>query len=309
MPVGTVIRLDTASCQILCDGETVRCTLPGKWRLRRREQSRLIAVGDVATIAVKASGDAVVESVAERHGGVLCRKAAGDRNVQQVVAANVDQLIVVASIEQPALSRRLLDRLIVSGEHGELDVVVCINKADLVDAARIEPVLEVYRRLGYGALATSAQCGDGIGTLQQMLKGQTSVLAGASGVGKSSLLMAVQPGLKLRVAEVSESSRKGRHTTAAVSLLPLEIGGYVVDTPGIREFALFDIERDELKHYFPEMAERFGRCKFADCSHRQEPACAVLAAVEAGEIDRERYESYRRIYDTLPEPGAGRRAR
>jgi ribosome biogenesis GTPase len=135
------------------------------------------------------------------------------------------------------------------------------------------------------------------------LRGKTSVLAGPSGVGKSSLLNRIEPGLELRVSEVSEATEKGRHTTTAVSLLPLSFGGYVVDTPGMREYGLFDIHRDVLQHHFPEIGARFHDCRFSDCEHLHEPGCAVVAAVEAGEIDRERYESYCRILETLPEAG------
>ncbi|HPD14599.1 MAG TPA: ribosome small subunit-dependent GTPase A [Planctomycetota bacterium] len=287
----------------------MRCSLPGKWRLRKGAQTRPIAVGDRVRFSLLPSGEGVVEGVEPRKGGKLSRKAAGEREAEQVVAANVDQLVVVASVAEPELNRRLLDRLVVSGEHGGLDVAVCLNKIDLADAAAYEPVLELYRRLGYRALATSAVSGVGLEDLRAALRDKTSVFAGQSGVGKSALLMSVQPGLDLRVGDVSASTGKGRHTTTAVSLLPLEFGGYVVDTPGIREFALYNIERDELQHCFPEMAERFGQCRFADCSHRHEPGCAIAAAVESGAIDPERYESYCRIYESLPAPDPARRRR
>jgi len=309
MPIGTVIRLDTASCLVGTDAAPVRCTLPGKWRLTHRNQARPIAVGDRVAYTIQPTGDGVVERVEPRHGGKLARKTAGERSIEQVVAANVDQLVVVAAVADPPLNRRLLDRLAVSGEHGELEIVVCLNKTDLVPAEHLEPTLAVYRALGYRAIATSATQGTGIDALREVLSRKTSVLAGPSGVGKSSLLMAVEPELEIRVQEVSSASRKGRHTTTAVSLLPLACGGYVVDTPGIREFALYDIERDDLKHYFPEMADRFGQCRFADCTHLHEPGCAVAAAVEAGDIDAERYESYRRIYESLPDPSNYRRQR
>jgi len=309
MPRGTVIRVDTASCLVLCDGKTVRCRFPGKWRLARSNETRPVAVGDRVTLSLLATGDGVVETVEPRQGGLLSRKAAGDRLAEQVVAANVDQLVVVVSVDEPPLNRRLLDRVVVSGEHGELDVVICLNKIDLADPATFQPLLDLYQRLDYRALATSALTGVGIEQLRAVLKDKTSVFAGPSGAGKSSLLMALQPGLKLRVRPVSRATRKGRHTTAAVSLLPLDVGGYVVDTPGIREFALYDIERDELRFYFPEMEERLGQCRFADCTHLHEPDCAVIAALEAGEIDRERYESYCRIYESLPEPDPSRRQR
>jgi len=309
MAEGVIIRLDTGACIVLSDGRPVRCSLPGKWRLRKRGETRPIAVGDRVRLTLLPTGEGVVEGVEPRTGGKLSRKAAGEREAEQVVAANVDQLVVVASVAEPELNRRLLDRLVVSGEHGGLEVAVCLNKIDLADGAAYEPVLALYRRLGYRALATSAVSGAGVEDLRAVLRGKTSVFAGQSGVGKSALLMSVQPGLDLRVGDVSAATGKGKHTTTAVSLLPLEFGGCVVDTPGIREFALYDIERDELEHCFPEMAERFGRCRFADCSHRQEPGCAIVAAVKGGEIDPERYESYCRIYESLPAPDPTRRRR
>ncbi len=327
--IGVVIRLDSASCIVRCEGKNVRCPLPGKWRLSGRGQTRPIAVGDRVRLSLAAGSEAVIEGAEPRGPGKLSRRAAGDREVEQVVAANVDQLVVVVAAAEPPLNRRLLDRLIVSGEHGQLAVVVCVNKIDLVLSdpslqipdprlqSAIGPgpepgddlaqLLRLYQGLGYTALATSAVTGFGVEELRAALKDKTSVLAGPSGVGKSALLMAVQPGLELRVGEVSAATGKGRHTTTAVSLLPLEVGGYVVDTPGIREFALWDIEREDLKHYFPEMRERFGQCRFADCSHLQEPGCAVVRAVAGGEIDAERYESYRRIYESLPAAAFARR--
>jgi ribosome biogenesis GTPase len=309
MPVGTVIRLDTASCLVLCEGQTVRCPLPGKWRLSRGSQTRRVAVGDRLELTLQPTGQGAIEGIRPRQGGKLSRNAPGQRDAEQVVAANLDQLIVVVATAEPPLNRRLLDRLIVSGEHGDLAVVVCVNKIDLAAATPIEPLLDLYRGLGYQAIATSATTAAGIDALRQALKDRTSVFAGPSGAGKSSLLMAVQPGLELRVATVSSATSKGRHTTTAVSLLPLRFGGCVVDTPGIREFGLYDLERDELKHYFPEMERLFGTCNFADCSHRHEPGCAVLAALEAGRIDPGRYDSYCRIYDSLPEPDPSRRKR
>ncbi len=307
--IGVVIRLDSEFWIVRCEGQTLRCSLPGRWRLPKRGQTRPIAVGDRVRFSVAAAGEGVIEGIEPRGAGKLSRKVAGDRDVEQVVAANVDQLVVVVAAADPPLNRGLLDRLVVSGERGELRVTVCLNKIDLVDAAAFEPLLALYRRLGYDALATSALTGIGLDGLRQALKDKTSALAGPSGAGKSALLMALQPGLQLRVGEVSASTGKGRHTTTSVSLLPLDFGGYVVDTPGIREFALWDIEREDLKHHFPEMRERFGQCRFGNCSHRQEPGCAVTAAVAAGEIDPERYESYCRILEGLPVPDPARHRR
>ncbi|MFP4056109.1 MAG: ribosome small subunit-dependent GTPase A [Candidatus Brocadiia bacterium] len=301
-----MIRLDTASCLVRADGETVRCPLRGRWRLHRGEQTRPIAVGDRVVVAPGDEGEGVVERILPREKGKLSRKAAGGRRGEQVVAANVDQLVAVVAAAEPPLNRRLLDRIVVSGEHDELDVVVCVNKIDLVDLAALQPLLDLYRRLGYAALATSAVTGEGLDALRGTLRNKTSVLAGPSGAGKSALLNRLQPGLELRVGEVSQSTQKGRHTTTAVQLLPLDFGGFVVDTPGVREYALYDIHRDVLQHHFPEIGCRFHDCRFADCIHTHEPGCAVIAAVESGEIDPERYESYCRILETLPEAGVYR---
>ncbi len=309
MQTGVVIRLDSATCIVRCEGRDVRCPLPGKWRLTRRGQTGPLAVGDRVRLSPLPTGEGLLDGVEPRRGGKLSRKAAGDRGLEQVVAANVDQLVAVAATVEPQLNRGLLDRLVVSAEHGEMNAVVCLNKTDLARPGEFDALLSVYRRLGYAALATSATTGDGVDELRQVLKDKTSVFAGASGVGKSALLNAVQPGLKLRVSEVSAFTGKGRHTTTAVSLLPLDFGGFVVDTPGIREFALYHLERDALKHCFPEMAALFGQCRFSDCSHLHEPDCAVLAAVGAGRIDPARYESYRHIHESLAAPDPARSAR
>jgi len=260
-------------------------------------------VGDHVRIVREPTGEGVIEAVEPRKAGKLSRNSAGGRRREQVVAVNVDQLVAVASVEMPPLNRGLLDRIIVSGEHDELDIVVCLNKVDLGDRSAVDAVLDVYRKLGYGAVVTSAETGEGVDDLREALRDKTSVVSGASGVGKSSLLNCLQPGLNLRVSEVSESTEKGRHTTTWVSLLPLDFGGYIIDTPGIREFGLYDIHRDVLQHHFPEIGERFHDCRFADCEHLHEPGCAVRAAVEAGEIDAERYESYCRIIESLPVGG------
>jgi len=309
MHSGVVIRLDSASCIVRCDGLDLRCALPGKWRLTRRSQTRPIAVGDRVRLSLQPTGEGALEGIEPRRAGKLSRRAASERGLEQVVAANVDQLVAVAAAADPPLNRGLLERLLVSAEHGEMGAVVCLNKADLAQPGQLDGLLAVYRRLGYAALAASAVTGDGVDGLRGVLRDKTSVVAGPSGVGKSALLNAVQPGLALRVGDVSAATGKGRHTTSAVSLVPLDIGGYVVDTPGIREFALYDLERDELMHCFPEMRELFGQCRFADCSHTHEPDCAVIAAVGAGRIDPGRYESYCRIYESLPAADPAKAAR
>jgi ribosome biogenesis GTPase len=190
---------------------------------------------------------------------------------------------------------RKLDRFLVVAEMNELPAVICVNKVDLVPLEQAVNQFQLYEEIGYQVIYTSAKTGLGVAELRDLLTGKLSVLAGSSGVGKSSLLNAVQPGLGLRVREVSEATGKGLHTTRHAELLPLHGGGYVADTPGIRGLALFDVEPGELDAYFREIAPLVAFCQFSDCTHRHEPKCAVRAAVAQGEISQQRYQSYLRL--------------
>jgi ribosome biogenesis GTPase len=229
----------------------------------------------------------------------LTRKAARHEGMSQALVANVDRLIVVASAGLPELNPRLIDRVIVAGENGKLECVVCINKMDLAPREKIEPLVAHYPAIGYRLVFTSAVSGEGLDEFREILKDKSSVIAGQSGVGKSTLLNAIQPGLRLTTREVSEATGKGKHVTAFVQLIPLDFGGYVVDTPGIREFGLWDVSKSDLQDLFREMAPYIGKCKFHDCTHTHEPQCAVKAAVEAGKIPRLRHESYCAILASL----------
>jgi ribosome biogenesis GTPase len=222
-------------------------------------------------------------------------------HLQQVVVANADQLLVVASWRQPHFWPELVDRYLIAAQRSGLKAVLCVNKIDLAeDRAACEKQLQPFRRLGYDLLFTSAVTGEGIAGLQERLQGQITVLAGLSGVGKSSLLAAVQPGLELRVGQVSDWG-DGRHTTTQVRLIELEAGGYVADTPGIREFGLSGLRRSELAQFYPEIATAARHCRFADCAHLSEPGCAIPAAVQQGRVSAMRYQSYCSIYGALTE--------
>ena len=217
------------------------------------------------------------------------------RGRQHVLVANVDQLVIVTSAAEPRLKPNLIDRLLVTAEKGGIRPIICINKIDLVEPADLMPLVGVYAQLGYDVLLVSATTGIGIERLRERLAGAESVVTGQSGVGKSSLLNAVEPGLDLRVQTVSEETQKGRHTTTTAELIPLSFGGYVVDTPGIRQFQLWDVIPEEVAGFFRELRPYVSRCRFPDCTHTHEDNCAVKDAVADGWIDARRYESYVQI--------------
>lgn len=244
--------------------------------------------------------------MAERTSALSRTRVAGEgRNLQtereQVLVANPDQVVFVFSVRTPEFSPRKLDRFLVVAEMNALPAIICANKVDLMDAAEAREMFRIYEEIGYPVIHTSIITGEGIDELREWLRGRLSVLAGSSGVGKSSLLNAIQEGLGLRVKEVSDATGKGLHTTRHVELIPLDVGGYVADTPGIRSLALFDLEPGELDAYFREIAPLVAQCAFSDCTHVHEPNCAVRAAVEAGAVSQERYDSYLRLREEQEE--------
>jgi ribosome biogenesis GTPase len=209
--------------------------------------------------------------------------------------ANLDQLVLVIAVKKPDPSLRKLDRFLAVAERNDLHTIICINKIDLADLEKVKEKFQVYTDIGYHVIYTSAKEYVGIEELKACLHDKISVFAGSSGVGKSSLLNAIQPGLGLKVNQVSEATGKGLHTTRYAELIPLAEGGYVADTPGIRGLALFDMEPGELDAYFREIAPLVSECQFSDCTHQHEPKCAVRAAVKDGRISPQRYDSYLRL--------------
>jgi ribosome biogenesis GTPase len=279
------------------DGVSYACTVRRVLRTRCIDQRHPVTVGDrVRFVLGRVRGDAppegVISEVLPRR-SELCR---ANEKRTHLIAANVDQLIVVASVDCPPLKPSLIDRYLISASAGRMAGVVCLNKIDLdVDGAALD-VLDRYRRIGYPTIATSTTDGRGIDELRAVLKDKSSVLAGQSGVGKSSLLNAVQPGLRLRTGDVSIETGKGRHTTTTAQLLKLDAGGYVVDTPGIRAFELAMVPLNELETHFAEFVPLIPRCRFGDCTHIHEDGCAVLAALAAGEIHPDRHATYVRVF-------------
>jgi ribosome biogenesis GTPase len=294
---GTVLRAHGGVYEIETAEGTIEASLRG--RLKREERTGdKVVVGDVVELG-RGSGSGAeawtIEKVHDRR-TVLARRAPGKAPRAKVIVANVDQVLIVFAAARPAPHLRMLDRFLVIAEAAELRPLIVVNKTDLEGEEAARALFAPYERAGYRIIFTAAKQGVGVEAVREAICGQVSALAGPSGVGKSSLLNVVQPGLGLRVAAVSEAVNKGRHTTVTAQLIPLECGGYVADTPGLREVGLWEIDTDQLHFYFPEFAPLIGECRYSSsCTHIHEPGCAIRAAVDAGGIHFGRYDSYRRM--------------
>jgi ribosome biogenesis GTPase len=294
---GIVLRGTGGVWQVRTDtGETLAASLRG--RLKQAENEKL-AVGDDVILERGERDDAwaIVEILPRR--SQLARRAPGGGPGERVVAANLDQVVVVFAIAEPEPHVRMLDRFLVIAEANDLPSRVVVNKIELAGDARAR--FAQYEGIGYPVHYTSVRRGDGLPALKEALRGRVSALTGPSGVGKSSLLNAMFPGLNLRVGEISRSVMKGRHTTVGADLHPLPESGYVVDTPGLREVGVWGLDAREVDRCFPEMRPLLEQCRFGDCTHRVEPGCAVRAGVEGGEVSRDRYESYLKLRSELEE--------
>ena len=274
----------------LDDGRRLECTIRQVVRSLVRDQRNAVVTGDRVLVGDVDAETGVIERVEPRH-GVLSRSS---RHRAHVIVSNVDQLMVVVPADD--LKPVLVDRFLVSAEQGEIASVLCINKIDLLDPAELVGWTGLYARLGYEVVLTSAETGAGISRLRQLLSERETVFAGQSGVGKSSLLNSIQPGLRLLTGEISSSTGKGRHVTRRTQLIELDGGGYVVDTPGIRQLALWDLIPEEIEGFFVEFRPFVALCHFPDCSHTHEEGCAVKRAVETELIHESRYASYLRIH-------------
>jgi ribosome biogenesis GTPase len=272
-------------------GGVHRCATRRLLKTLSTDLRHVVAVGDRVVFRPVENTDpqeGVIERIEPRHGSI-CRTSRGRR---QIIVTNVDQVLIVSSAAQPPLKPNLIDRLLITAEKGGVRPVVCINKIDLVDPAGVQPLVGVYSQMGYEVLLLSAKTGFGVERFRRVLAGQESVVAGQSGVGKSSLLNAVDPNLRLHVREVSPESQKGRHATSSARLLPLACGGYVVDTPGVRQFELWDVTAEEVAGFFRDLRPYESLCRYPNCTHTHEDDCAVKDAVADGRLDERRYDSY-----------------
>ncbi len=286
---GRVMRVHGLNCVVrTSDGQEYQCAVRQVLKSISTEQRHVIAAGDIVVFRPDGDRQGIILSVAERH-GVLSRTSRGKR---QILVSNIDLVVIVASAMDPDLKPHLIDRFLVTAEQASLEPVIVFNKIDLIDPGELMPLVGVYAQMGYLTILASATKGWGIEHLRQLVADRQSVFTGQSGVGKSSLLNGIQEELGLRVQAVSQDNRKGKHTTTTSELIPLESGGYLVDTPGIRQLELWDVSAEEVAGLFRDIRPFVGRCRFPDCTHIHEVDCAVLEAVADNRIDPRRYNSF-----------------
>lgn len=302
MKEGRIIQSTGKWYKVAVNGKTIECRLPGKFRLTTQEVTNPLAVGDYVDFKLEEDGVGTIQNIQERT-NYIPRQATHGRRGEQILVSNVDRAWVVQSVRNPKLRTGFIDRFLVTCEAYEVPAGIIINKKDLAnrkDNLFIEDLERLYKHLDYKIVTTSIHDEDSLQELLDHLKNQTSVFIGPSGVGKTSLLNSIDPELSLRVNEVSSYSNKGKHTTTFAKLVPLTAGGYIVDTPGIREFGIVNIDKSELSLYFPEMIEPSQNCKYYNCTHYHEPNCGVIQAFDDGKIEPDRYRSYLNILESLP---------
>ena len=283
--------------------ETIQCRLPGRFRLEDHDLTNPIAVGDLVEFEINDDGSGSIETIKDRQ-NYLLRQSTYHEHESQVLAANIDCAYVVQSVRKPKIKQGFLDRFLVTCEAYQIHAQIIINKMDLAsdsDRNYVDFLQELYESIGYPVITTSIEDEESLKPLKESVKDKTSVFVGPSGVGKSSLLNHIDPHINRKVGDVSTYNEKGKHTTTFAKLLPLEQGGFLVDTPGIREYGLVNIEPWELSLFFPEMLEPRKHCKFNNCTHSHEPGCGVMKAFEERAIDPDRYDSYLKILDSLEE--------
>jgi ribosome biogenesis GTPase len=303
---GLVVRSQSGFYTVRHGDQDRTCTLPGRFKQGRRLVKNPVVIGDHVETRDLGSGEGVIEHILPRR-NELARAAAGGTGLKHVLAANLDFVLLAMSLHEPPLNMARLDRYLLAAEQSEIPPLILITKLDLGTMEEAEDAAQTYRKIGYPVILTSSKSGQGLELLRDRLVGHVSAIVGPSGVGKSSVLNALQPGLGLKFAAISSATGKGMHTTTVAELLPLDGGGYLADTPGLRELAPWNLHAEELPLLFPEMSPYLDDCRFARCTHLREPGCAVRQAVEAGEIDPRRYRSYVKIRTEEIEPTHGSR--
>ncbi|HPQ07911.1 MAG TPA: ribosome small subunit-dependent GTPase A [Bacteroidia bacterium] len=293
-------KINNPLSQVFSETKVVDAVLRGKLRLENFKSTNPVVVGDYVKLIQTENGWAI-DDVLQRKNYII-RKATNQSKLTHIIAANIDLAIIMASIAVPATSTGFIDRFLVTAEAYSIPAAIVFHKIDLIEdddqALKYQQELaDIYKNIGYTVLFTSIKHPESLESFKQLLKNKISLISGHSGVGKSSIINAIQPDLKLKVGKVSYKHLKGKHTTTYAELLPLSFGGFVIDTPGIKEFGIVNMDKYEISHYFPEMRKFLGQCKFNNCLHLNEPGCKVLEALENKEISYSRYKSYLSILD------------
>lgn len=294
---GIVVSSTGSWYEVATERGTLSCRIRGRLRLKGIRSTNPVVVGDRVVVEPDGDSSAIVE-ILPRHNYVI-RRASNLSKESHIIAANVDRALLIVTLHSPSTPREFVDRFLVTCEAYKVPVTIVIGKADTLEGEYSAEAAEfeaIYRDAGYDIIRLSSTTGQGIETIRTMLKGHTTLVAGNSGVGKSTLVSAIDPSLDIRTGEISESHHKGKHTTTFSTMYPIE-QGYIIDTPGIKGFGLIDIESRELCRYFPEMMRLAPNCRFYNCTHTHEPGCAVVEAVEEGTVAMSRYESYLKILD------------
>lgn len=298
---GRIIQSTGKWYKVDTGNKVIDCRLPGKFRLNKKEVTNPVAVGDNVQIQIEEDNTGSIIKIANRK-NYIPRKATHGRRGEQILASNIDRAWVVQSVKNPKLNTGFIDRFLVTCEAYELHGGIIINKADLTndkERGYLNDLALDYFNLGYPTVIISTKKEMNLENLIGELRNKTSVFIGPSGVGKTSILNKIEPNANFKVGEISSYSNKGKHTTTFARLVPLHFGGYIVDTPGVREFGLVQIEKSELSLYFPEMIEPRRYCRFNNCTHFHEPGCGVIAAYQEGDITASRYNSYLNILESL----------
>lgn len=293
---GVVVRATGSWYEVRTERGTLRCRIRGRLRLKGVRSTNPVVVGDQVTLESDPAGDHAITEVRPRRNYVI-RRASNLSKESHIIAANIDRALLLVTLRQPETVTEFIDRFLVTCEAYKIPVVILLAKYDLQDPDAVAAFRAVYEAAGYETLAVSATDGRGLERVRELLAEGVTLLSGNSGVGKSTLVRAIDPSLDIRTGELSESHFKGRHTTTFSAMYPLAGGGSVIDTPGIKGFGLIDIDDAELWHYYPEMMRVGADCRFYNCTHTHEPGCAVIEAVREGRIALSRYESYLKILD------------
>lgn len=309
---GRVLSIMPQGVLVDWQGERISCVLKGLLKKDKTRAKNLVAVGDFVLFEKTAEGEGIIGHVKPRR-SILSRADNLSRRNEQLIAVNIDQVIITVSVVNPPLKTSIIDRYIIATSKGSMEPLIVINKIDLLEnQSEIDPVLleqqqaifaeavQAYEKVGVPLIAVSTHQGTGLDKLKEAMRDKSSVFSGPSGVGKSSLINAVT-GLQLRIGDVVEKTKKGSHTTTTTQLIPLEFGGWCVDTPGIKSFGVWDLQPEEIESYFPEIHALGAHCKFADCTHTQEAQCAVIQALEEEKLSPLRYESYQALREGIQE--------